>query len=396
MSTISQSATIGAEAHASPKSKTRNLSLDRARTFLTLVVLLHHAVIPYTYFGHTDPKFFFGFDMIVLATDSFFMAMFFFLSGLFAWSGIARKGALSYLADRLLRLGLPFVICAFTIIPLAYYAISLRQNPEIGFSEYWWNMVTKGPWPSGPIWFLWVLLGFDVVACILHRLSPNLLDPINRLSLYGRRRPAVFFAVMLAVTAAFYVPGLMYFGPSSWLEFGPFSVQHGRVMLYATYFFFGAGIGVANMDRGLLSAEGRMAKVSWDWMVLAIVPYCLLWVLIFIKREILGNPSPLPNWYEGLYAACFAVFSVAIMFLILAFFQRFKQSGSARLLDPMQADAYGMFLVHYPIALWLQYLLFDYDLPAIVKATVGFVLTVAFSWALTRALRQIPGATRIL
>ena len=123
--------TVGpADAHAMPQAKARNLSLDRARTFLTLVVLLHHAVIPYTYFGHTDPKYFFGFDMIVLATDSFFMAMFFFLSGLFAWSGIARKGALNYMADRLLRLGLPFLVCAFTVIPLAYYALSLRHNPE--------------------------------------------------------------------------------------------------------------------------------------------------------------------------------------------------------------------------------------------------------------------------
>ena len=78
---------------AVPKAKSRNLSLDRARTFLTLVVLLHHAVIPYTYFGHTDPKSFFGFDMIVLATDSFFMAMFFFLSGLFVWPGIAPQGS---------------------------------------------------------------------------------------------------------------------------------------------------------------------------------------------------------------------------------------------------------------------------------------------------------------
>ena len=209
------------------------------------MVLLHHAVIPYTYYGHTDPKEFFGFDMIVLATDSFFMAMFFFLSGLFVWPGIARKGPLNYLSDRLLRLGLPFVICAFTLIPLAYYAISLRHHPEIGFSEFWWTTITKGPWPSGPIWFLWVLLAFDLVACLLYRLSPNMLDPINRLSLHGRRRPAVFFAVMLAVTAAFYVPGLMHFGAGSWFEFGPFSVQHGRVMLYATYFFFGAGIGVA-------------------------------------------------------------------------------------------------------------------------------------------------------
>jgi hypothetical protein len=394
MTTIS-TAMASAETRAAPRAKVRNFSIDRTRTFLTLVVLLHHAVIPYTYFGHTDPTSFFGFDMIVLATDSFFMAMFFFLSGLFVWPGIARKGPRHYLSNRLLRLGLPFVICAFTLIPLAYYAISLRHNPEVGFSEFWWTTITKGPWPSGPIWFLWVLFAFDLVACLLYRLSPNMLDPINRLSLHGRRRPAVFFAVMLAVTAAFYIPGRIHFGAGSWFEFGPFSVQHGRVLLYTTYFFFGAGIGVQYLDRGLLAADGRMAKVSWDWMMLALVPYCLLWVLIYIKREILGNPENLPDWYEGTYAVFFTIFSLAIMFLILAYFLRFKHSGSS-LLDPMQADAYGMFLVHYPIALWLQYWLFNYDLPAIVKAAVGFVLTVAFSWGLTRALRQIPGASKVL
>src|SRR5215468_6716261 len=106
MTTISQTATA-AGAQAIPKSKTRNAALDRSRTFLTLVVLLHHAVIPYTYFGHTDPKSWIGFDCIVLATDSFFMAMFFFLSGLFVWPGLSRKGARDYLRDRLLRLGLP-------------------------------------------------------------------------------------------------------------------------------------------------------------------------------------------------------------------------------------------------------------------------------------------------
>jgi hypothetical protein len=396
---ISHSAAI-ADVHATPHVKSRNLALDRARTFLTLVVLLHHAVIPYTYFGHTDPKTFghtdpkswIGFDVIVLATDSFFMAMFFFLSGLFVWPGIARKGPLNYLSDRLLRLGLPFVICAFTIIPMAFYAISLRQHPEVGFASYWWKTITVGPWESGPIWFLWVLLGFDVVACLLYRLSPNLLDPINRLSLRGRVRPTVFFAVMFAVTAAFYIPGRIHFGGGSWFEFGPFSVQPGRVMLYATYFFFGAGIGVRYLDRGLLAADGRMATSTWKWIVLALVPYCLLWVLIYIKREILGNPELLPHWYEGIYGFFFALFSVAIMFLILAYFLRSGWSA----LDPMQSDAYGMFLVHYPIALWLQYWLFGYDLPAIVKASVGFVLTVVLSWALTRALRQIPGASKVL
>src|SRR5215475_12891604 len=106
MSSISQTVAVPG-VQAAPKVKSRNASLDRARTFLTLIVLLHHAVIPYTYFGHTDPTSWIGFDMIVLATDSFFMAMFFFLSGLFVWPGLARKGPLEYLRDRLTRLGLP-------------------------------------------------------------------------------------------------------------------------------------------------------------------------------------------------------------------------------------------------------------------------------------------------
>ena len=192
MSSISH--TIATEdVRSAPRAKTRNLSIDRTRTFLTLVVLLHHAVIPYTYFGHTDPKSWIGFDCVVLATDSFFMAMFFFLSGLFVWTGLARKGMQKYFLGRLLRLGLPFAICALTIIPLAYYAISLRQHPDVSFADFWWKTVTVGPWPSGPIWFLWVLFAFDLVAMLLYRLWPNLLDPINRLSLRGHDQPAKFF-----------------------------------------------------------------------------------------------------------------------------------------------------------------------------------------------------------
>ena len=394
MTSISHMIATG-DVRSAPRAKTRNMSIDRARTFLTLVVLLHHAVIPYTYFGHTDAKSWIGFDCIVLATDSFFMAMFFFLSGLFVWPGIARKGPRNYLHDRLIRLGTPFVICALTIIPLAYYAIELRQDPDMSFAAFWWKTVTVGPWPSGPIWFLWVLLGFDLVACLFYRLSPNLLDPINRLSLHGHRPAVEFFAVMFAVTAVVYIPGRIYFGAGSWFEFGPFSVQHGRVLLYATYFFFGAGIGARYFERGLLAADGRLAQHTFGWMILALVPYCMMWVLIYIKREILGNPVWLPDWYEGTYGFFFAAFSVAILFLILAYFFRYKQSGTS-LLDPMRADAYGMFLVHYPIVLWLQYWLFDYDLPAIAKAAIAFVLTVFLSWAATAALRKIPGAARVL
>ncbi|WP_456663672.1 acyltransferase family protein [Bradyrhizobium sp. LB13.1] len=392
---MSHSATIGADVHAAPRSKARNLSLDRARTFLTLVVLLHHAVIPYTYFGHTDPTSWIGFDIVVLATDSFFMAMFFFLSGLFTWPGIARKAPSVFLRDRLLRLGLPFAIAAFTVIPLAYYAIALRHEPGLSFTAFWWKTVTVGPWPSGPIWFVWVLLAFDLTASLLYRVSAHLVDPGNRISLRGFEQPAAFWLMLVVVTALVYVPSLLYFGGSKWFELGPFSVQASRILLYFAYFFIGVSVGAANFDRGILSADGQLPKQRWLWVFATLIPYCLMWGMIYIKREVLGNPDPQPHWYQAIYSTFFVLFSGSILLAILAFFLHQKAPGP-NLLDRMQADAYGMFLVHYPIALWIQYALYDYSLPAIVKAAIGFVLTVILSWALTAGLRKIPGASHVL
>ena len=395
MITISHTAAVAADIQSAPEAIARNTALDRARTFLMLLVLLHHAVIPYTYFGHTDPESWIGFDMVVLATDSFFMAMFFFLSGLFVWPSLAHKELRTFLHDRLLRLALPFAVAALTIIPIAYYAIELRLSTDTSFVAFWLKTIMVGPWPSGPVWFVWVLLAFDIAASVLQRTSPHLLDSIIRLSLRGYKHPAEFFIFLVVLTAVLYIPARVYFGPSRWFEFGPFSVQASRVLLYAAYFFIGAGIGAANFDRGLLSTEGRLAKSGSRWMIAAVIPYCLLWGLIYIKREILGNPVWLPAWYEASYGLFFVGFSAAVLFAIIAHFLRFKRSGSS-LLDPMQRDAYGMFLVHYPIVLWIQYWLFDFDLPAIAKALTTFVLTVLLSWTATGVLRKIPGATQVL
>ncbi|MBR0874435.1 acyltransferase [Bradyrhizobium tropiciagri] len=383
------------DVQAAPKAHARNVALDRARTFLTLVVLLHHAVIPYTYFGHTDPTSWIGFDCVVLGTDSFFMAMFFFLSGLFVWPGLGHKPWLIFLRDRLLRLGLPFVVCAVTVIPLAYWAIELRHSPGTGFVEFWRRTMTVGPWPAGPIWFVWVLMMFDLTASLLYRISPRLLDPINRLSLKGFQRPSKFWLLLVVASALFYLPPLIYYGQNRWFEFGPFSVQSSRVLLYACYFFIGAGIGAAQLENGVLSANGRLTQRRWFWTGVTLIPYALMWVMIYIKRQVIGNPDPLPSWYLALYGTFFVLFSASILFAILAYFLQSRASGPT-LLDRMQADAYGMFLVHYPIVLWLQYWLFDFDLPAIAKAAIAFFATVALSWAATTVLRKIPGARYVL
>ena len=382
-------------AHAlQPHPASRNLALDRARTFLTIVVLIHHAVIPYTYFRHTDPTSWIGFDAIVLATDSYFMAMFFFLSGLFVWPALGHRAPGEFTWDRVLRLGLPFAIGALTIMPLAYFALEPRDSLE-SFGAFWWKTVTKGPWPSGPIWFTWVLLVFGVLAGTVYRTAPHAIDPLNWLSRKGYLRPLSFFVVFFVATALVYVPARLYFGPSHWFEWGPFAVQANRVLYYFVYFAFGIGVGAANVSTGLIGPQSALARQWLIWSIAAFIPYAALWGLIAIKRLVLGNPPIQPQWYEFTYGVMFALFSAAMLFAVLAYFLRFKASGWS-LLDPLQHDAYGIFLVHYVFVLWIQYALFDIDIPAIAKAAISFVGTLALSWGTSALLRQLPGARKVL
>src|ERR1700760_5151712 len=107
---------------------TRIAALDRSRTFITLLVLLHHSVVNYTYFGSGDRMRWLGFDLVVLFNDSFFMACMFFISGWFVRDSLARRGSANYLRARAWRLGVPFLVSIFVLMPIAYYPTFLRYH----------------------------------------------------------------------------------------------------------------------------------------------------------------------------------------------------------------------------------------------------------------------------
>src|ERR1700758_4050146 len=88
----------------------RVTALDRARTFITLLVLLHHSVVNYTHFGTGDRARWLGFDLIVLFNDSFFMACMFFISGLFVHDSLTRRGPANFIGSRAWRLGIPYLV----------------------------------------------------------------------------------------------------------------------------------------------------------------------------------------------------------------------------------------------------------------------------------------------
>jgi surface polysaccharide O-acyltransferase-like enzyme len=385
-----------------PVPGSRNLAFDRARSCIIVMVLIHHSVIPYTYYGHTDRQSFLGFDALVTFNDSYFMAAMFLLSGLFVWPSLQRKGVNDFLRGRLLRLGLPYVVGAVILMPSAYYAVELRNSgPGSGFVAYWWKTVTVGPWESGPIWFLAVLFAFDMLAAVIYRAAPGSVEAIGRLSTARLEHPAYAFWMFLAASVIVYVPLDFYFGIGRWFTLGPLAIQADRILLYLLYFFVGAGIGAVKGDRSLLSDKGELAQRWPAWMAATLLTFAGLIGLIYYKREFLSDPNYPPPWWDTVHAFFFACFSASQTINLLALFLRFDSRGKS-ILDSLRESSFGIFLIHYVPLLWLQYALYGITLApamqetAILKALIVFVLTLAISWAATRALRKIPGVAQVL
>jgi surface polysaccharide O-acyltransferase-like enzyme len=379
----------------------RIVAFDRARTFITLLVVIHHSVVNFTYFGNGDRMRWLGFDLVVLFNDSFFMAFMFLISGLFVHESLTRRGAAEYLRRRAWRLGLPLLISIFVLIPIAYYASFLRYHlpgtTDFNFFHFWWHTVTIGPWPSGQSWFLWVLLVFDIIAAAIWSVAPKILAAFGRLVAALRDRPMMAFVAFLIVSIASYLPMHLAFGDGAWFEPGhyPFPIQTSRILLYPAYFFSGVGIGVVSLRAGIFAENGEIAKRWPLWLGFAVLFYGAILLLVYAHHNWIANFASPALWWKFAYGLAFASYSAAMAFTVPATSLRLAHS-SLKLLDAMQPSAYGIYLLHYMFIIWLQYFVYDPPWPAFVKFAIVFTGTLGGSWVLTVLLRKIPVVARMI
>src|ERR1700737_3205671 len=123
-----------------------SLALSNLRGFVILLVVAFHSVLaylgsqpasqapfdspPYHWkaFAILDSERWFGFDLFRAFQYVYLMHFMFFLSGLFVWSSLQRKGGMRFLYDRCLRLGVPLVLGVYLLMPLAHSPVS-RATP---------------------------------------------------------------------------------------------------------------------------------------------------------------------------------------------------------------------------------------------------------------------------
>jgi peptidoglycan/LPS O-acetylase OafA/YrhL len=347
---------------------------------------------PYSWMANPiiDSERWIGFDLFCAFQYIHLMQLMFFLSGLFVWTSLRRKGGKRFLLDRLLRLGVPFVIGMYLLMPVSYYPVYRVTASDPSWSAFWSQWMALPFWPSGPMWFLWVLLLFNIAAAALFWLAPRAGESLGWLAAKAGDHPGRVFIALVAVCALAYLPLSAMFAPWEWLQFGPFAVVPSVAPQYVIYFFAGLGIGAFGLDRGLLAADGMLAQRCWRWLAGTAASF-VLWI---VPTALVVNGTTLP----GLKVAAdlgLVLCAPSACFALLGIFLRVTRRHRP-MLDSLSDHAYGIYFVHYFFVIWLQYLLLGAPLFAIAKGAIVFAGALALSWATTAAMCLIPIGARVM
>jgi peptidoglycan/LPS O-acetylase OafA/YrhL len=387
----------------------RNLSIDYLRAFVVFLVVTFHSTLAYLPYAPAPGQFVGGQEAwrafpvmdvqrsraagtFLLINDTFFMALMFFVSGLFIWQSLRGKGSISFLRDRILRLGIPFLFGVSVILPIAHFASYLQSSGGPGFGDYWRAWWALSYWPSGPMWFISMLLVFNIVAAGVFACTPHWGERTGALASRAEERPARLFAIVLILSTFAYMPLALAYGAGAWTHWGVFQFQTSRPAHYFVYFLAGVAVGVHGVRQGLLSRDGKLARWWWLSALAAAVSGPLAAGLVIATLILKESTHPILV-YASL--AAFVLSCATLCFALLAIFTRFVHKSNS-ILDSLAANSYGIYIVHYAFVAWLQFALLHAPLTGAEKWGIVAVLAYAASWLATAAARQLPSVARIV
>jgi peptidoglycan/LPS O-acetylase OafA/YrhL len=339
-----------------------------------------------------DSQRWFGFDLVCAWQDVSLMALMFFLSGLFVSPSLERKGTWTFLSERLLRIGVPCVLAIIFLMPVAYYPAYRATAADPGVNAYWRHWLSLPFWPTGPQWFLCQLLALTLLVAVLRRLAPRWSERLSQRVAYIGQNPLRFFVALVFLSAVAYVPLALAYSPFTWVNVGAVSLQLSRPLCYLVYFVFGFAVGACDLDHGLLACDGALARGWLAWLAAAVACF-VLWAVP--TSATMTDWSAAPFVLKLAAALGFVAAAAAGSMFLLAVCLRFAR-GRTRAFDSLSANAYGMYLVHYPFVVWLQYSLLGVKLFAIGKAAIVFGGALTMSWAVTAAMAGMPLASKLI
>ena len=333
-----------------PSREERVHALDNLRAVAMLLGIFLHGAISFMTlkfpWAARDASVHWSFDLAVGLIHGFRMQLFFFLAGFFARLLHERLGAAAFARQRLIRIGLPFLLGMVTLVPLVgavwVWGIWQMKEPVEMIFKPGRNLASI---PTGHLWFLEYLLVFYALGLAVVWLAKRL--PGGCFSAADRAFDRLMRSPLKALPVAMLSVLCLWDGPM-WGEIEQAGVGFFPGLRAVAYYglFFAVGWWLHRRRHQLGELAGFL-KSSFALALLAM----LIHGTILVSQPKPSQPDYLTLKLASL--ACAALYAWLMTFAVTGWFLRF--AGQHQPWVCYLADAsYWCYLVHLPLVLWLQ------------------------------------------
>ncbi|KAF2472986.1 uncharacterized protein BDR25DRAFT_13002 [Lindgomyces ingoldianus] len=407
----------------------RSHHLDNLRTFLTTLVILSHASISYGGTGtwiyistlHTRYS-----SLPLLAfnilNQTFFMAVFFLLSGYFTALAAAKKGRGEFLREKVKRLGIPMVVYSLFVNPGIWVMMQVmlgEESREGGLWKGFWREVGKVRGVRGPVWYCGLLLVFDGVYAVVRRQDFGAMKRKSKKMTEKKddgdgkrserhsntttkvlRRPGtkpqtispiqVFFAFTVTSTLSFLIRISYPLGT----RLRPLNINPGYVPQYLLFYTTGI-LAHTHYKTGLSSLIPRRTRITLilAFLLITISGLLSLKSQISTEQQRTGTRPPIAtilpyfrggfNHFSSIYSLWNEVTGILITSIILSFFKNSKYLNQKWTFWGFDVARYSYpaFLVHVVVLVFVQCVTDQWVMGnAVVKAGIVGAVAVVGSW----------------
>jgi peptidoglycan/LPS O-acetylase OafA/YrhL len=300
------------------------------------------------------------------------MGLLFLLSGYFTPGSYERKGPGKFLADRLLKLGVPTLVYVFIISPLEKWGSHQITHKPIG-----------SLFALDQMWFVVMLLVFDLGYLAWRTIVKNRPErPASEKRLKLTFTKVALFTLVLAAASYLLRQGIPYGIPV--FQFPSL----GYLAQYLSFFL----VGMAAFRQGWLrSVAGSLGKFGFVFAVLATIILFPMAVLIGSGSKWIGYGS----WQSAVFALWDSIFAVGISLALITFFRRFV-GGGKKFGRFLSQHSFAVYVFHVPVIVFLILALSGLQIQALLKFGLAAVVCLPVCFGVAWLIRKIPYVNKIM
>ncbi len=321
---------------------------------------------------------------------SFFMSLFFLISGYLMVASYDRHGSGVFLKSRLVRLGIPLLAFFFLIIPLQQYLCHCRVHDlgDMTFGQYYGTRYFAPDHAEanfGHLWYVEHLLIFSLCYALVRAVRKRPPQETRAGARPLGHIAILVFALSLAVASAVV---RRWYPIDRWGGFlGFIQVAFADVPRDLSFFILGI---VAYRRQWFVGLSNRMGRT---WLAVGLAA-AVLWYAYAVAR-MLGLPRINGEVMGLVYPIWEALLCCGMCIgLVVLFRERLNFQG--RWSKLMAENQYAAYLFHVPVVVLVQIAVVNAAMPPFVKFVLVTALSVPLTFLLSAAVRTPAIVRKVL